>query len=206
MRLRTRRLLAALAAVYPCIVISGRARREVAERLSGLGLARIIGNHGAETETPAAARPEVGKWLSALRPLVAALEGVWVENKGCSLAVHYRQSIHKREARRRILAAAQELKSARVVGGKQVINLLPAGAPDKGTALLSERERLGSDWVLYVGDDENDEDAFALDTNVVAVRIGRKPNSRASYYLRKQLEIDRLLDLMVVLRRTSPPA
>jgi len=87
-----------------------------------------------------------------------------------------------------------------------VINLLPAGAPDKGTALLSERERLGSDWVLYVGDDENDEDAFALDTNVVAVRIGRKPNSRASYYLRKQLEIDRLLDLMVVLRRTSPPA
>lgn len=52
-------------------------------------------------------------------------------------------------------------------GGKQVVNLAIDGAPNKGTALVAERDRLSYDWALYVGDDENDEDTFALDGNTV---------------------------------------
>ena len=54
--------------------------------------------------------------------------------------------------------------------------------------------------VLFVGDDDNDEDAFALPGNTVPVRVGRKLRSHARYYLRRQSEIDRLLELLVGLR------
>ena len=101
-----------------------------------------------------------------------------MEDKGLSLTLHYRQSPRKAEARRRILAATRDLKQVRVFGGKQVVNLVPDKAPNKGEALAAERDRLGCNWVLYVGDDENDEDAFALDGNIVPVRIGRKQRSQ----------------------------
>ena len=85
------------------------------------------------------------------------------------------------------------------------MNLVVDRAPDKGEALAAERDRLGSNWVLYVGDDDNDEDAFALDGNIVGVRIGRKQRSRARYYLRAQPEIDKLLELLVLLRAPAQP-
>jgi trehalose 6-phosphate phosphatase len=201
MRATTRRLLTKLTALYPCAVISGRAKRDLLERLAGTGVTRAIGNHGADAGSPPReAPPEVEKWATELAPILAALDGVWVENKGRSLAVHYRQSVHKSEARRSILAAVRKLRQARVFGGKQVVNIVPAGAPNKGTALMIERDRVGGNSVLYVGDDDNDEDAFALAVDVVAVRIGRKPTSRARYYLRDQPEIDRLLELLIGLR------
>jgi trehalose 6-phosphate phosphatase len=130
------------------------------------------------------------------------LPGVWVEDKVLSLAIHYRQSTQKTEARRSILAAAGKLKHARVFGGKLVVNVAPENAPDKGDALAAERDRLGCSWVLYVGDDENDEEAFALDGNIVPVRIGRKRRSHARYYLREQAEIDELLQRLIRLRES----
>jgi len=204
MRAATRRLLAKLAALYPCAVISGRAKRDLLGRLAGTGVTRAIGNHGADAGSPLReVMPEVEEWAMELAPVLAPVAGVWVENKGRSLAVHYRQAIRKSEARRSIFAAVRKLRQARVFGGKQVVNIVPAGAPHKGTALMIERERVGCNCVLYVGDDDNDEDAFALAVDVVAVRIGRKPASRARYYLRDQPEIDRLLELLIGLRSSG---
>ena len=85
--------------------------------------------------------------------------------------------------------------------GKAVVNLVEAGAPNKGTALAAERDRLGCSWVLYVGDDENDEDAFRIGGNLVAVRIGRKQKSHAGFYLHTQSEIDLLLDALIRVRQ-----
>ena len=75
-------------------------------------------------------------------------------------------------------------------GGKQVVNVVARLAPHKGDALAAERDRLKCNWVLYLGDDENDEDAFALGGNVVPVRIGRKQRTHARYFLRTQTEIE----------------
>jgi trehalose 6-phosphate phosphatase len=88
-------------------------------------------------------------------------------------------------------------------GGKQVVNLVLAGAPNKGQALASERDRLRCTWTLFVGDDENDEDAFALEGNTIPVRVGWNRQSKARYYLRTQAEIDELLELLVTLRSTA---
>ena len=206
LRARTRDLLGALAERYPCVIISGRARKDVLAKLAGVTLASVIGNHGAETEAAARqSRGQITRWKAVINRELGLIPGLWVEDKGLSLAVHYRQATAKREVRRRILAIAGSLTQARVFGGKQVVNLTPCQAPNKGDALAAERHRLACDWVLYVGDDQNDEDAFALDGNLVAVRIGRSQRSRARYYLRTQAEIDKLLELLVALRPPSQP-
>lgn len=197
MRARTRKLLGSLAALYPCIVVSGRARSDALGKLGGIKLAGVIGNHGAEMEvTGGKSRRLIRRWRDILEADLLTLPGVWVEDKGLSLAVHYRQSMQKAAARRRILAATRDLKHARVFGGKQVVNLVMDQAPHKGDALAAERERLGCNSILYVGDDDNDEDAFGLEGNLVAVRVGQKRHSHARYYLRSQREIDELLELL----------
>jgi trehalose 6-phosphate phosphatase len=199
MRVRTRKLLDNLAELCPCAIVSGRARADLLDRLSGVRIGHVIGNHGAEPATPSQnPHHRVARWKSALALEINSLPGVWVEDKGMSLAVHYRQAPEKAEAHRRILAAARNLERVKVFGGKLVVNLAPDDAPDKGEALVAERDRLGCDWVLYVGDDENDEDAFALDGNIVPVRIGQSQTSHARYYLRSQAEIDQLLELLVL--------
>jgi trehalose 6-phosphate phosphatase len=201
LRVRTRNLLRRLAALYPCVVVSGRARVDVLSRLSGVNVTRVIGNHGAETEVTRKSHHRAEQWKAVLDIEIGPIPGVWVEDKGFSLAVHYRQSTAKAEARRRILAAARQLKGVRVYGGKQVVNLVADQAPHKGDAIAAERNRLRCNWVLFVGDDENDENAFSLGGNVVPVRIGRRERSHARYYLRTQAEIDELLDLLVRLRK-----
>jgi trehalose 6-phosphate phosphatase len=187
----TRILLGLLAALYPCVVVSGRCRADVLGRLAGVNLARVIGNLGAETEA-AAAGPELRleQLKSSLELDPGAFPGLFVEDKGFSLAVHYRQSPQKAIVRRRILAATRKLDEVSVFGGKQVVYLVVDRARDKGDAMVAERDRLECNWVLYVGDDLNDEDAFAIDGNVVPVRVGRKQRSQVRYYLRKQGEID----------------
>ncbi len=206
MRARTRNLLGRLAALYPCVIVSGRARADVLSRLGAVNAAGVIGNHGAETEPATrSSRQRVRRWKMALERQLGSLPGLWMEDKGFSLAVHYRQSTERAEARRRILAAVRQLKGVRVYGGKQVVNLVVDQAPDKGDALAFERDRLRCNWVLFVGDDENDENAFALSGNVVPVRIGRRERSHARYYLRTQAEIDELLDLLVRLRKPVLP-
>jgi trehalose-phosphatase len=202
MRERTRRLLALVAAAYPCIILSGRARTDVAAKLGGVQVDRVIGNHGADVDgTAVNARQYIERWKTALQSVTVSLPGLWVEDKGLSLAVHYRQSPRKAEARRRVLQAARHLEKSCVLGGKQVVNLVVCGSPDKGKALAAERDRLQCACVVYVGDDENDEEAFALAGNTIGVRVGRKQQSHAGYYIRSQADIDRLLTWLVALKR-----
>lgn len=197
----TRSLLSQLAAVYPCVILSGRGRADLLGRLTGVKVEQVFGNHGAEGERAMdKVRHHVQRWKAAIEVELGSVPGLWVEDKGLSLAVHYRRSPRKAETQRRILHASRSLERARVFGGKQVVNLVVDGSPHKGAALAAERDRLGCSSVLYVGDDENDEEAFALTGNTIAVRVGQKRQSHARFYLRNQTEIDRLLQVLVSLR------
>jgi len=208
MRDRTRELLTRLTGLFPCVILSGRARADVLDLLAGVEPNRVIGNHGAETEAVnGAARGRIQRWKAILETELGSAEsGVWIEDKGLSLSVHYRQAMQKAEARQRIIEASRNLDRVRVLGGKQVINLVDELSPNKGMALAAERDRLGCRWVLFVGDDENDEDAFALEGNIVPIRVGKKLHSHARYFLRSQAEIDKLLELLVTLRESVPAA
>lgn len=206
MRAATRRLLGEVAALYPCIVVSGRARPDALRWLRGIRLQQVVGNHGIEPWQ--ASRPlveEVKRWAPLLSRRLSPLKGVRIENKTYSVAVHYRHSREKRKARAAILEAAATLGSIRLIGGKQVVNILPEGAPHKGMALERERDRLRRDTAIYVGDDETDEDVFGLDQpgRLLTVRVGPKRASQASYYVKSQAAVDQLLAALVSLRQAS---
>ncbi len=204
LRERTRTLLDACARLYPCVVISGRSRASARRLLAGLPLREVVGNHGHEPASGARElEAQVAAWQPRLERALAGLPGVSLEPKGCSLAIHYRLSRAQKRARRIILAAAAELGPLRLIAGKQVVNLLPEGAPHKGIALLEARRRLGCDTAIYVGDDADDEDVFALDEpgQLLGIRVGRHRASRATFFLRNQREIDALLAVLVALRR-----
>jgi trehalose 6-phosphate phosphatase len=206
MRKTTRRLLAEVARLYPCVVVSGRAQADVARRLRGIGLRAVIGNHGIEpAHASEALRIQVRRWLAELTRSLAPLRGIDVEDKGFSLTIHTRRVREKRKARAAISRAVSALEGARVVGGKEVVNVLPLGAPDKGIALERERARAGCDQALYVGDDLTDEDVFARGRpgRLLAIRVGKMRGSHASYCLRGQREIDELLRVLADERRAS---
>jgi trehalose 6-phosphate phosphatase len=129
--------------------------------------------------------------------------GVEIEDKALTLAIHYRRAPAPAAAARAIRAALAAVAGVRVIGGKRVVNVLPAGLPDKGSALAGLRRRLRAEAAVYVGDDETDEDVFALrpGRDLVTIRVGPCRTSRARYFLRDQDEVDTVLALLVAGRR-----
>lgn len=200
----TRGLLAETARLYPTVVISGRALRDVERRLTGVALRGVIGNHGLEPwRATDEMRTTVAGWKRRLARALEGLPGVEIEDKTYSLAIHYRRSRQKKLALGVIVGVLAGLGDARVIGGKQVVNVIPPGAPHKGVALERERDRLGCDTAFYIGDDETDEDVFALDRpgRLLTVRVGAQQVTQASYCLPRQPEIDSLLRRLIEIRR-----
>jgi trehalose 6-phosphate phosphatase len=202
---QTRALLNQLCALYPCMVISGRSREDVQRRLRGTGIPCVVGNHGADLGDTRPLKDIVTEWKALVSPALSKIPGVWVEDKVLSLAIHYRQSPHKAEARRSIHRAAKQLAHLRLVPAKLAVNLIPESAPHKGMALMEYQTRLGCDTALFVGDDVTDEDVFSLNgrQNLVGIRVGQKQTSHAKFWLNKQCEIDELLRVLVALREQS---
>ena len=188
-----------LAALYPCVVISGRSRKDLAARLKGIPLKAIIGNHGAEFEAGIAPPAQVAGWHRQIRRDLAAHAGVEIENKQYSISVHIRLARNKRAARKAVWGVATSLTGARLVRGKQVLNIVPLDAMDKGLALAHVMKRLGARRALFVGDDLTDEDVFrrAETLRVIGVRMGRSGSSSAAYYLRGIEALERMMGLLV---------
>ena len=202
MRRSTGLLLTRVSRRYPVVVISGRARDDALERLGGIEVCRVVGNHGAEPAPDGAAiRRRVRQWLPALRTRLDRCPGVEIEDKLLSIAVHYRKAPDRDATRHAILSAGAALPDVRIVGGKLVVNFVVPDAPHKGLALERERTHFACDNAIYAGDDVTDEDVFQLNRPwLLSIRVGRKPSSAARYYLRDQAEIDRLLETLVALR------
>jgi trehalose 6-phosphate phosphatase len=202
-RPETLAFLRVLAILYPCAIISGRARADVAARVSRIPLIAVIGNHGAEAgfgPVDRSGREEIVAWKRRLKAELSYVPGIDVEDKGYSLAVHFRQVPSWPAARHLSLRAASALEGARVSGGHAVVHVTPAGAPDKGTAIGDLLRRIGSRSVLYVGDDRTDEKVFRSPLVDVGVRVGRTARSAARWYLPAQAAIDELLGALLAAR------
>jgi len=98
----------------------------------------------------------VQRWAPVLERRLAGIPGVRIEDKGFSVAVHYRLSGERTQARAAIRSAARRIGLVRVIAGKQVLSLLPAGAPNKGTAFAHALARFECRAAVYVGDDATD--------------------------------------------------
>jgi trehalose 6-phosphate phosphatase len=209
MRPRTRTLLGKLCQRFRCAVISGRARRDVSRYLSSVRMFAVIGNHGMEPGADrGSARLAVQRWRGQLSSRLADHAGIRIEDKRLSLSIHYRRATQKRQAMAAIWDAVGELPSARLIGGKDVVNVLPEGAPHKGLALETLRRRAGCDTAIYVGDDQTDEDVFGYRPAwpLLGIRVGRSRETSAAYYLRDQREIDLLLRALLDCQSSTRPA
>jgi trehalose 6-phosphate phosphatase len=203
----TRDRLSEAARLYPCAVLSGRAHADVTRFLDGIPLTLVVGNHGAEWEWDppgaAAVEAQVHAWRRELARALAPYPGVVLEDKRYSLTVHYRHATRPGAART-VRAAAARLPGARVLGGKECLSVVPAGSETKGNALQRIRNLCRCDAAVYVGDDVTDEDVFALEVPwLLGIRVGRGGRTSARFWLRRQADIDGLLDVLVHCRRRS---
>jgi trehalose 6-phosphate phosphatase len=203
----TERLLRKLTSLFPCIIVSGRGRADVRRKIHGIRFKKILGNHGAEPwHSSAEMAHAVRNWIPHLKRGLNQFNGVLLENKRFSVSVHYRHARDRRKALQAITELARTLPGTRLVGGKQVVNIFPKGAPGKGLAVERARQELKCDKVIYVGDDKTDEDVFAAARRgrCLTIRVGASRSSTAQFYIRDQREIDRLLKTLIALRTTQP--
>lgn len=189
-----------LALLTPVALISGRARDDLA-RLAPKEIDFMIGNHGLEGipgGSPSLDQAEASckRWAEILSKQISH-NGVVIENKRYSLAIHYRQTSDKRKARSIILDLAASLNpTPRIILGKCVVNLVSPGAPHKGVALLEVMLRSECRSAVYIGDDDNDEDVFRLgEESLLTIRVGKEEDSASLFYINNQAEIDRVLSL-----------
>ncbi len=206
MRAETRRRLATVARLYPCVVISGRALDDLSRRLEGIPLWYLFGNHGLEPAAAKAPHTEaVHEWVQRLRAAFPADLGVTVEDKTHTLTIHYRHAPDRDRALAAIDKALDAIPEARALGGSEAVSVLPANGADKGVALQQARHQFACDTAIYVGDDDTDETAFGSDgtSRLLAIRIGAARTSHARYHLRSQSEMDDLLQALIELRATD---
>ena len=203
LRPSTRKLLKSLTSLYPCIVVSGRSRDDVRRKLTGLKFREVIGNHGIEPwNSSRKMERAVQAWIPIMKKGLEHLHGVLLENKRFSISVHFRHARNRKRALKTITEVAKALPGARLLGGKLVINIIPEGAQDKGQAVKRASHEIHCEAVIYVGDDQTDEDAFVLARRgrFLTIRVGAAKSSFAQFYVRNQLEIDRLLKMLLDLR------
>ena len=167
--------------------VSGRAALDAARLVPVPGV-RIAGNHGLELLVDGEVRLAGGveEWLDDVRTAAAAVEpiadeaGGWIELKGATFSVHFRQAPDPVAARSLLeLRAVPLIAASGLVSrwGRMTLEARPPVPVDKGSAV---EELLagcpGVRWSLYAGDDRTDLDAFGVVDVRVAVRSDETPD------------------------------
>lgn len=198
--------LQALQRWTPVGIITGRSLADMRKRLA-FEPDYLIGNHGLEglpdwqryaPDYYAMCR----RWKTALSALHTEIaDKLWVEDKAYSLTVHYRQASDPASVEKALAARFSQLvPSPRIIGGKFNLSLLPPNAGDKGQAVQKLLALSPEGGALYVGDDQTDEDVFALHHPALfSVRVGDEALSAASYAIADHAAIVPLLDLLLEL-------
>ena len=111
------------------------------------------------------------------------------------MAIHYRRARDRSYVKRSLWRGISELSPfPKIIFGKSVINLLPPSPLNKGISLRIAMRHLKVKRAIYIGDDQTDEDVFRLPQNsILKIRVGRKNNSHADFYLKNNFEINRFL-------------
>ncbi len=174
-------------------LISGR-RIEDLDRLFAPLRLPVAGLHGLEHRDAQGNVRLLGKtemlspMRGPLREFAAKHHGVLLEDKGRTLALHYRKAPHMESQSRRLVAglAGRYADSLRVIDGKMVLEIKPR-LSDKGVALrsfLDERLFRGR-CPVFIGDDVTDEDAFRAvnDLGGYSIRVGNGRDSQARWQL-----------------------
>jgi trehalose 6-phosphate phosphatase len=191
-------------------IVSGRSIASLDSLLSPFHFL-ASGIHGCERRTAEGItiRPEVdaervARARAELGELVRSHPGLLLEDKGYSLAVHYRlapeMQSHVRSAVDAVLATLGP--DFVLQAGKSVLELRP-GSWSKGTSVAAfmKEAPFRDRTPVYIGDDVTDEDAFEVvnDLHGLSIRVGAAGATLARHRLANVGEVLEWL-------RTVPPA
>ncbi|MCP4650665.1 MAG: trehalose-phosphatase [PVC group bacterium] len=178
-------------------VVSGRMREDV-ENLVGIEGLFYAGSHGFDIlgggvsmVQPEAQEtiPLVTQIIERLKKEVGTIEGVIIEEKKFSMAVHYRlvADEHLELIEAAVLAVVEAHPQLRLMRGKKVYEILPAIDWNKGKAVRWIMKAMNISWedstVVYIGDDTTDEYAFrVVRGRGVGILVADGPRPSAAHF------------------------
>ncbi|HZB00602.1 MAG TPA: trehalose-phosphatase [Actinomycetota bacterium] len=186
-------------------IVSGRHSADIRSIVDVPGVA-AVGTHGLEDEPPMAA--EV---LRATEEVAAAL-GAWVERKGAAVAVHFRGLDDPLAAAAAAEPALVDLAAAHgleLLGGKRILELMPAGRPRKGGAVERIVRERSLEAAMFAGDDVGDLDAFTALTRLrtegvwTCAVIARGPETSDEVAAAADLAVDGPEGVVALLRQLA---
>jgi len=175
-----------LATLFPAAIISGRGRAKVEEFVQ-LEELYYAGSHGMDIAAPKTQESRLGpsgeefsfqpaaryealirEVRERLTEVTSHIEGSSIEDNKYCVSVHFRNC--RPDSYDEIVKVVDDIVSGEadlhVTRGRKVLEVRPKVDWDKGSALLHLVDMLGiaagEAFVLYIGDDRTDEDAFAV--------------------------------------------
>jgi len=171
-------------------IVSGRPIAEIDQFLASPNLP-VAGLHGAERRRangtvapPPDRHPALGAIAADLAAFAHAHDGVMLEDKGVTLALHYRNAPSAEAACREVMQNALVADELVLLDGKKVLEIKPRNI-DKGRALrafMAEAPFAGR-VPVYCGDDVTDEAGFAAVNEMggVSIRVGSPAPTQAVF-------------------------
>ena len=175
-------------------LVSGRSLNDI-DLIFAPDVFAAVGGHGAEmrieldSDSVAAHAPPMDKELKRRLAAIAKLSpGILLEDKGYSLALHYRLAPHAEKA---IYAAVSLIRAdlpnapIEVLPGKCVCEIKHSGfTKATGVRELMTREPFKGRRPLFIGDDVTDETVFAImpDFDGLAFSVGRRAKGVAGHF------------------------
>lgn len=201
MRTRLRKL-----AAHPFVhvaIVSGRRRASLIQYIK-VPRVQFLGLYGWEKEAgmhlPEPAMHSLSQARLILGDLPNQAPGIFIEDKGMSLAVHFREASPAagRQARsclRRV--TAQFRKHLHIIRASNVWELLPREIRGKGFALREILRGIPRPFLsFYLGDDLTDEAAFVALGTGVTVLAGPPRRTKARFRLSGTGEVSTFLQLL----------
>lgn len=179
----------------PVAIVTGRQLSD-ARAMVGIDLI-YAASHGFELQFPSepaqpygpaeAYRPAIAETASYAEAAANGIDGVMVERKPYSTAIHFRRTApeHLPQVDKLVADLEERYPGLRVLHGKKVSEFQPRLDWDKGRAvlLLADRLNVPREGVLYIGDDVTDEDAFgAIAGAGIGILVNETPRETVAQF------------------------
>lgn len=191
-------------------IVTGRSYKDIIKLVDCRDMI-VISNHGFQINNKKKVwiHPKAEKTISSLKNIyrllkeeINSFKSALIENKKLTLTVHYRNVknnlIHG--LKKKVFDIVDDYNGKiRKTTGKKVIEVKPDINWDKGKAVLkilrTVNARDHKTNIIYIGDDNTDEDVFRiLDKNTITIHVGKKRKSYAQYYIKNVRETQKFLE------------
>jgi alpha,alpha-trehalase len=201
-------------------IISGRDRTEI-QSLVNISSLYYAGNHGFDIAGPGncsfihpsakIVQPYLSRAELYISESLSSINGILIERKQFSIAVHYRlvNPADVEMIRKELALICDVIKGLKISSGKKVFELQPDIEWNKGTAVLWLIEKLypiaslsPNTTFVYIGDDITDEDAFREIADIgISILVGSHGSmTSAKYHLDSVAQVYNLIEMLLSLK------